>query len=318
MSRIHEALRKAEQERSEGSGAVPAVPVEPEVTVVEAPLAEQRVAAEESRREGIAGAAFEPITLDSIRKQVPISNWTPDSKAVIFADLGSHHHPSGAEEFRTLRSRLYAIRERQPLQTLLVTSALPSEGKTFITLNLGRAIAQQPQRSVLVIDADLRISRIHEGLGASPSPGLSEYLRGEADAMSILQRGTADNFFIIPGGSSDRNPVELLGTGRLRALINRFAPVFDWIILDSPPCVFLADASLLGKVVDGVLMVVQSGMTPFDTAQKACREFQEKQVVGVVLNRVPPGMTYGYYYYYGYPSRGQGQEQPAPNGSESR
>lgn len=308
MSRIHEALKKAESERGEGVNPEVAGAPEPEADVISPPLAPADAGAVESARSGIASAAFEPITLDTIRKQCPTSHWAPSSQAVLFADLSGHTHPAGAEEFRTLRSRLYAIRERQPLQTVLVTSALPSEGKTFITLNLARAIAQQPQRSVLVIDADLRISRIHEGVGASVAPGLTDYLRGDVDALSVLQRGRDDNFFIIPGGSPDPNPVELLGTGRLRALINRFAPVFDWIILDSPPCVFLADASLLGKVSDGVLMVVQSGMTPFDTAQKACREFQEKQVVGVVLNRVPPGLTYGYYY-YGYGTA----QQPARN-----
>jgi protein-tyrosine kinase len=308
MSRIHEALKKAEIERGEAVSPAAAGAAEPEPDVVSPALAPPGGAPSESARGGIAAAAFEPITLDTIRKQCPTSQWSPDSHAVLFADLPGHSHPAGAEEFRSLRSRLYAIRERQPLQTVLVTSALPSEGKTFVTLNLARAIAQQPQRSVLVIDADLRISRVHEGVGASVAPGLTDYLRGDVDALSVLQRGRDDNFFIIPGGSHDPNPVELLGTGRLRALINRFAPVFDWIILDSPPCVFLADASLLGKVSDGVLMVVQSGVTPFDTAQKACREFQEKQVVGVVLNRVPAGLTYGYYY-YGYGTA----QQPAKN-----
>ena len=305
MSRIHEALKKAEIERGQGPNPEVAGVPGSEGDVMSPALGPAGSGPSESERGGIASAAFEPITLDTIRKQCPTSQWVPSSQAVLFADISGHTHPAGAEELRTLRSRLYAIRERQPLQTVLVTSALPSEGKTFITLNLARAIAQQPQRSVLVIDADLRISRVHEGVGASVAPGLTDYLRGDVDALSVLQRGRDDNFFIIPGGSHDANPVELLGTGRLRALINRFAPVFDWIILDSPPCVFLADASLLGKVSDGVLMVVQSGVTPYDTAQKACREFQEKQVVGVVLNRVPPGLTYGYSY-YGY---GAGQQE---------
>lgn len=309
MSRIHEALKKAELERSEDLKTPEAGAAEPSILTEVAPPP-LSAALETARSSEIAGASFEPLTLDALRRQVPAAEWRGDSKAILFAD-SSRTHPSGAEEFRTLRSRLYHIRERQPLQTILVTSALPSEGKTFVTLNLARAIAQQEQRSVLVVDADLRLSRIHEGLGAAPAPGLAEYLKGEADALAVLQRGPEDNLFIIAGGMANANPVELLGTGRLRALLNRFTPVFDWILLDSPPAVFLSDASLLSKVCDGVLMVVQSGVTPFDTAQKACREFPEKQLVGVILNRVPPGSAYGYYYYYG---SAYGSKQPPQNG----
>jgi protein-tyrosine kinase len=298
MSRIREAMKKAELERTEDLKTPPSDPSEPPILTEAPPAVPDGL--ETARSHEIVAANFEPLTLDALRQQCPAAEWKSDSKAVVFAEAsGSRGHPSGAEEFRTLRSRLYHIRERQPLQTVLVTSPLPSEGKTFVTLNLARAIAQEEHRSVLVIDADLRLSRIHEGVGAAPSPGLVEYLTGQADALAVLQRGLEDNFFIVAGGVTNANPVELLGTGRLRALLNRFTPVFDWILLDSPPAVFLSDASLLSKVCDGVLMVVQSGVTPYDLAQKACREFPEKQLVGVVLNRVPPGSEFGYYYYYG-------------------
>lgn len=316
MSRIHEALKKAELDQSEDPKTPEAGAAEPSILTEVAPPP-LSAALETARSSEITGARFEPLTLDALQRQVPAAEWRADSKAILFADSsGSRRHPSGAEELRTLRSRLYHIRERQPLQTILVTSALPGEGKTFVTLNLARAIAQQEQRSVLVVDADLRLSRIHEGLGAAPAPGLVEYLKGEADALAVLQRGPEDNLFIIAGGVANANPVELLGTGRLRALLNRFTPVFDWILLDSPPAVFLSDASLLAKVCDGVLMVVQSGVTPFDTAQKACREFPEKQLVGVILNRVPPGSGYGYYYYYGsaYGSKEQPKNGKRPTG----
>ena len=319
MSRIHEALKKAELERGEEPKAPEAVAADPSILTDDTAPPLMAALEGRSREHEIASANFEPLTLDALRQQCPPGEWKPDAKAVLFADASGHAHPSGAEEFRTLRSRLYHIRERQPLQSVLVTSALPSEGKTFVTLNLARAISQQEHRSVLVIDADLRISRIHEGLGAAPAPGLAEYLKGEADAMSVLQRGPDDNLFVITGGVANANPVELLGTGRLRTLLNRFTPVFDWILLDSPPAVFLSDSSILSKVCDGVLMVVQSGVTPFDTAQRACREFPEKQLVGVVLNRVPPGSGYGYYYYYGSsygskePQNGKSAAQHAPS-----
>src|SRR5579859_7982836 len=174
MSRIHEALKKAELERAEDlktpDSGVADLPV-----MTEAGPPPVSPGLENARSREIAAANFEPLTMEMLRRECPSAEWKADSKAILFADAGSSRtHPSGAEEFRTLRSRLYHIRERQPLQTVLVTSALPSEGKTFVTLNLARAIAQQEQRSVLVIDADLRLSRIHEGLGAAPAPGLAE------------------------------------------------------------------------------------------------------------------------------------------------
>lgn len=306
MSRIHEALKKAELERGEGTG----VPVSERP----APAADSNPAAAPASelRSSTGGYRIsEALSLEMLRQHCAVGDWRPDTKAIVFADVNSHTHPSGAEEFRTLRSRLEHLREKQALQTLLITSALPSEGKTFVTLNLARAIAQQPHRNVLVIDGDLRISRVHEGLGARQSPGLTEYLKGEADALDVIQRGSQDNLFVIAGGAPNSNPVELLGTARLRALINLFLPVFDWILLDSPPAGFLSDSSLLAKLADGVLLVVQSGVTPYDTAQKSCKEFPPDQLVGVVLNRVPPGLGYGYYYYYGY---GYGQSAPQTNG----
>lgn len=295
MSRIHEALKKAELERSEGINAP--------VAERPAPSADLHSTEDAFHEAGTPAGGYrttEPLSLDMLRQRCAAGDWRSDAKAIVFADVTAQTHPSGAEEFRTLRSRLEHLREKQALQTLLITSALPSEGKTFVTLNLARAIAQQPHRSVLVLDGDLRISRVHEGLGAAQSPGLTEYLKGEVEALDVIQRGPQDNLFVIAGGAPNANPVELLGTGRLRSLINLFMPIFDWILVDSPPAGFLSDSSLLAKVSDGVLLVVQSGVTPYDTAQKSCKEFPADQLVGVVLNRVPPGMGYGYYYYYGY------------------
>ena len=113
------------------------------------------------------------------------------------ANLSAH----GAEQFRTLRSRLYQIRGNQSLRTLLVTSSVPGEGKTFVAANLAQAIVRQPDRRVLVIDADLRCARLHMLLGAPISPGLSDYLRGEADEMAVIQHGQEGNMCFIAGGN---------------------------------------------------------------------------------------------------------------------
>jgi tyrosine-protein kinase Etk/Wzc len=177
---------------------------------------------------------------------------------------------------------------------------VPGEGKTFVTTNLAQAIIRQPDRRVLIIDADLRRARVHTLLGAPPSPGLTDYLRGEVDEMAVVQHGHEGNLCFIPGGNEVTNPSELLLNGRLKKLIERLAPVFDWVILDSPPCLPVADATILADVCDGVLLVARAGSTPASTAQRACQEMQGKNLVGVVLNAVEEAHTYGTYYYQGY------------------
>jgi capsular exopolysaccharide synthesis family protein len=165
-------------------------------------------------------------------------------------------------------------------------------------MNLAQVIARQRERRVLLIDGDLRASRMHQWFGAPSAPGLSDYLAGEVDEFAAIQRGQLDNLFFIPGGRSVPNPSELIGNGRLRLLVQRLAAAFDWIILDSPPVIPVADAKLLADSCDGVLMVIRAGSTPFDLAQKACQEFRDRRLIGVVLNRVKPGHTYSSFYYH--------------------
>src|SRR5260370_22961978 len=106
----------------------------------------------------------------------------------------------GAEEFRTLRSRLYHAREKMTLKKILITSALPKEGKSFTSANLAQVLVRQHGRRVLLIDADLRGPRLHLMLGTTNSPGLSDYLQGKSDELSIMQRGSMENLFFIPTG----------------------------------------------------------------------------------------------------------------------
>jgi Mrp family chromosome partitioning ATPase len=133
------------------------------------------------------------------------------------------------------------------------------------------------------------------------TPGLSDHLRGDADEFSIVQRSLRHNLFFISAGKPAGNPAELLGNGRLKNLLQRLAPAFDWILVDSPPVVPLSDACLLSELCDGVLMVVRASSTPFDLAQKACQKFAGKALLGVVLNGVKRGASYSTYYYKHYP-----------------
>src|SRR5712692_8060951 len=291
MSRIHEALKKAEQERAMSQPTRETAP-----SVLDAPSHPAGVMASAAALAGAAPAlSFTPESLLARSRQ---TNWGPDPKTMLF--FSGEEHASGMEEFRTLRSRLYQMREKQPLSKLLITSALPKEGKTFTAANLAQVIVRQHGRRVLLLDADLRNPQLHKLLGAEPGPGLSEYLRSESDEFSIIQRGPMENLFLIPAGGSSGNPAELLANGRLKFLLSRLESMFDWIIIDSAPAVPVADAALLANFCDGVLLVVRSNSTPIDAARKARKEFAERNVVGVVLNGINPELSpYSYYYAYG-------------------
>jgi protein-tyrosine kinase len=292
MSRIHEALKKAEQERAmsqptrEGAPAVLDLPLDPGGVY------------------GGAAASVSP-TLSSASGSVLArcrqTQWTPDPKTMLF--FGGEEHATGMEEFRTLRSRLYQAREKQTLSKLLITSALPKEGKSFTAANLAQVIVRQHGRRALLVDADLRNPQLHKILGAEAGPGLSEYLRSENDEFSIIQRGPMENLFLIPAGVNTGNPAELLANGRLKFLLSRLESMFDWIIIDSAPVVPVADASLLANFCDGVLLVVRSNSTPMDAARQARKEFADRNVVGVVLNGITPELSpYSQYYYTAYGS----------------
>jgi capsular exopolysaccharide synthesis family protein len=240
----------------------------------------------------------EPLTIEALLTRCPQPGWKPDPKTMLF--FNTQNYAFGTEEFRTLRTRLYQIRDKQPLRKLLITSALPKEGKTFTAANLVQAIVRQHERRALLIDADVRLPGLHVPLGAPVTPGLSDYLRGEANEFSIIQKSPRENLFFIPGGKPVSNPAELIGNGRLKDLLDRLSPVFDWIVLDSPPVIPVSDASLLADLCDGVVMVVRAAVTPFDLAQKARQEFHGKPLLGIVLNRVEPRLAYSSYYYKHY------------------
>jgi protein-tyrosine kinase len=316
MSRIHEALKKAEQERGEvlaKSAAVftvapPANAAAP-TSVAEPPtfIAPEIERARIPVTEPLVTNSADYLRFDDLRKHCAHPQWHLDPSVNVFINPALTAH--GSEQFRTLRSRLYQMRASQSLRTLLVTSSVPAEGKTFVTNNLAQAIVRQPDRRALIIDADLRCSRMHVPLGAPASPGLTDYLRGEADELAVIQNGLDGNLCFIPGGNQVANPSELLSNGRLRTLLDRMMPVFDWIILDSAPLLPVADSTVLANLVDGVLLVVRAGDTPSETAQRACQELEGRNIVGAVLNAVGPQHAYGSYYSltYGY-GYGDGQD----------
>jgi len=296
MSRIHEALKKAAEERSAQTttrSVSDLVDLSGRETVTELPqIAEIKYGDITPKRVDPNASKFG----DFAEKCQP-ANWKIEASASVFSPQAEHQ--SGAEKFRTLRSRLYQIAAAQPLKKILITSSTPAEGKTFVAANLAQSFIRQTDRRVLLIDSDLRASRLHLHLGAPEKPGLSDYLRGDCDEFKIIQVGVGGQLCLIPGGNDVTNPSELLHSERMKQLLDRMSELFDWIILDSPPALAVHDASILADMCDGVLFVLRAGSTDYEIAAKASAEFQEKNLLGVVLNRVDKSDSYGDYY-YGY------------------
>src|SRR5579864_9323696 len=296
MSRIHEALKRAEQERSfpiNGGSAI----ASPEAGVAEPPVtppAPQMLDPLADANSEAALGSGDFLRFDDVWNRCANPGWRLNLERNAFLDPATP--PSIREQFRTLRSRLYQLRDKQPLRTVLVTSSLPGEGKTFVTTNLAHALARQQNCRVLLIDADLRRPDLHPAFGAPSSPGLAEYLKGEVEEMAIIQRGLPEYLCFIPGGKQTANSAELLANGRLRALLDTVGPVFDWVILDSPPTLPVSDALVLADHCDGVLTVIRAAQTGFDSAQKSCQQLREKNLLGVALNCADDGAAYGSYY----------------------
>jgi protein-tyrosine kinase len=287
MSRIHDALKKAEQERATSGGRT-------EPVLDQAAMAQVNMPPHVQTATAVLPSMPAGFTYEALLSRCQQTVWTPDQRTMLF--FGEDENRAGSEEFRTLRSRLYQIREKLPLKKLMVTSALPKEGKSFVGTNLAQVMVRQHGRRALLIDADLRNPGMHRHLGAPQGPGLSEYLLGECDEYACLQRGPMENLFFLPAGRVVSGPAELLANGRLKLLLQRIEPLFDWIIMDSAPVIPCADSTLLANFCDGILMVVRSNITPSDLARRARDEFQDKLLLGVVLNGAPVGKQSKYYY----------------------
>lgn len=295
MSRTQDAWRKAEPEhppRGNGSDSEAA-----EAAAGAAPFIF-----------ALSASSSVETDLGSVESAIPrfrLTNWQPDPKSMLF--FGGEDQTPGKEEFRTLRSRLHQLQEKTPIKTILITSSLPKEGRTFVAANLAQALAQQGRRTLL-IDADLRSPGLHVALGASNTPGLSEYLLGEAEENGIIQKGQMENLFFVPAGRQISGPSEHIARGVLKAFFGRVAGLFDWMIVDSPAALPVSDAALIAGYCDGVLMVVRSNSTPVDVVRKARKSFHEERLLGVVLNGIPTD-SHAHHSYYG-----ARVSKPKPNG----
>ena len=274
MSRVHDALRRAEQAgllsppvartRADGNGTASVVDVEPD----------------------IAGL------LDQI-EEIPFRTAT-DS---LLIDL-SRPHEAPMEEFRTLRTRLNHLQSLQPIHTLVVTSPSPAEGKSLSASNLALAESHLEGNRTLLADFDFRRPIVHTLFGVDRSPGVTDFLLGKVPLHRIIRKVAGSNLYIMPAGEAVINPLELLNLREVKLLLDRLPSVFNWIILDSPPLLFAADANLLSTLCHGTLLVVRIGHTTIDSVTRAMQSLCNNNVLGIVVNAARRGELYSKYTYY--------------------
>ncbi|WP_420810374.1 CpsD/CapB family tyrosine-protein kinase [Halobacillus ihumii] len=204
-----------------------------------------------------------------------------------------------AEQYRTIRANLQFASVDKELQSLLITSAGPSEGKSMTSANMAAVFAQQGKR-VLLVDADLRKPTVHHSFRLNNTKGLSNFLVGRQTLKETTQITAVDNLDVLPSGPIPPNPSELLGSKAMHKLMMEARQTYDLIILDTPPVLAVSDSQVLAREVDGVMLVVRSGQTEFQAAERAKELLQQSKanLLGVVLNDREKKNS-NYYYYYG-------------------
>ena len=244
------------------------------------------------------------LDLDSI----PQRTWSPAfDRLPALLDRGP-----AVEQFRSLRSRIYELRDKRPLKTILITSGLPQEGKSFVSTNLAVSLARNKNARVLLIDGDMRRYTVHQILGCDPDPGLADYLSSRSPLPQVIQRcnpslsrGVTNGanvslppLSIISGGNGGDKAADLSNNNRFEELIHTVAPMFDWIIVDSSPVLPVSDAVNLSRFCDGVLLVARSGVTEYENAQRTLAELKSAHLLGFVLNGAAAPAHRGEYYGY--------------------
>ena len=224
-----------------------------------------------------------------------------------------HTDPTGlgADRFRYLRLRLRELSKTRKLQTLLVTSALPLDGKSTIALNLATALAKRGETRVLLLEADLYNPGLVARLGLANRPGLAECLTSNLDPVPMVRRVGPLGFFLLAGGKRMANPGDLLHGDALVSIMQALSPHFQWIVMDSPPVAPLADALALARQADGSLLVVRAGQTSKEAVEAALEALGASHVLGVILNGVEGlARRYSKYRkYYGSSVAGEAQER---------
>ncbi len=277
MSRVHDALRKS------GTGtpdfqSQPKVPAPP----IGRPVAQRTVAdlgEFENLLERIQEIPFNPL---------------PEAHLID----ASRPHEAPSEEFRTFRTRLNHLQSLQPIHTVVVTSPSPAEGKSMGAVNLALAESHLAGNNTILCDFDFRRPLVHNLFQIDRSPGITDYLLGKATIDQVIRKVAGTNLSILPAGEAVINPLELLNLDKVRHLLDGLQKTYNWVVLDTPPLLFAADANLLSTMADGTILVVRLGVTTVDSITRAIQSLCENNVLGTVVNGARRGELYSKYTYY--------------------
>ena len=282
MSRIFDALQKSNLEESS-----------PEFPLMSSLAVELPPAAETTDLTDVETNDFAPsgvAQFSSVAMCPP-----PESRLVCLTDQSS----LAAEKFRFLGVRLRQLRQTRSLQQLLITSTIPEEGKSMVSANLAITLAQRRQQKILLLEGDLRRPSLSSRFGLPALPGLSEWLENDLGPITSIYRLEEAGFWFLPAGQSADGNLDLMHPERLSELMSQLTGWFDWILIDSPPLVPLADASIWMRSADGVLLVVREGTTQKRQLQRGLQVVQRSKVLGVVLNSCTSADHSNYYQRYG-------------------
>jgi receptor protein-tyrosine kinase len=301
MSRVHDALRRAEQ--------APFTPAPPPPAVHHTPAVPPPSGATATAIATHDGVVISPDLL-SLVKEVPFTP-SPDSHLL---DVNQPHE-APAEEFRSLRTRLNHLQTLQPIHTIVITSPSPAEGKSFAAVNLAVAESQLEGNPTLLVDCDFRRPIVHNLFQVDRGPGMTDYLLGKARIEDCIRRIAGTNLYILPAGEAVINPLELLNLREMKHLLDALPRVFNWVILDSPPLLFAADASLLSTLCSGTVLVVRIGTTTIDSVTRAMQSLCENNVLGIIVNGARRGELYSKYTYYHsyYYSKPEDEQESRPD-----
>jgi capsular exopolysaccharide synthesis family protein len=218
---------------------------------------------------------------------------TPQNHLVSLSDSES----PATEAFRLLSVRLRHLRRERQLQKVLITSTIPQEGKSVVSANLTCALASATRQRVLLVEGDVRRPTLSKVFGLKAHPGICEYLEGKRSVAASIYRLEPAGVWFFPAGAAPANPLELLEAGKLPALMEQLAGWFEWIIIDSPPILPLADTSVWTRMADGILLVTRQGTTQKRHLQRGLEALESKKVIGAVLNSSKSSADNDYYSY---------------------
>ncbi len=320
MSQIFDALQKSDDERlgfdlsALTAAAKPSQRTERQgASNLEAAVLSQQPDARESEKRDALTGRQEPAAIATSQEFLFAPGlWPSEERQEIFdqiqplqISLPAQHRlvcltdteSPAAEAFRLLGVRLRHLRKDRPLKKVLITSTIPQEGKSTVAANLACTLALRTEHKVLLLEGDLRRPTLSKMFGLGKNPGICEQLLGQRSLISSIYRLEGPGFWLLPVGIAPSNPLELLQSGRLTELVDRLSGWFDWIIIDSPPVLPLADTSVWMRLADGILLVTRQGTTEKRKLQRGLEAIESQKLIGALLNGTQNSSDSDYYDY---------------------